>query len=303
MTLSLSPIGIVLPSDVVFTLSGSEASVGHYRLPSSVTLAAGTNSVDILVNALTDTILFNSEPLEVSASNIYLGAVSSMIEIMDTTGDNPANRVITIGNETIFLDGTVSVDLRLPNGITVLSPLTVSLSMGSSSDVSQLLGPPLIGPMVVVIPGGGNSGSFSVTASNSGTQPSQIIIDGSVTGTSISFTVNSGIVTVLDQKVNIVAALSDNGDGINDCLTISNIEKFPDNRVDIVDRYGVTIYSIEHYDNMGNNFCGVSNVGLSYHVPSGTYYYVIRLIDKRTDPNNTKEEKYYKFFEVRNSNN
>lgn len=158
----------------------------------------------------------------------------------------------------------------------------------------------MIDPSIVVIPAGSNSGSFSVTASNSGDQASNIILDGSVTDSSISFTVNPGMVTVLNQKVGIVDAVSDNGDGLNDCLVVSNIEKFPDNHVDIIDRYGRMVFSVDHYDNAGNSFCGVSNVGVLYRVvPSGTYYHIITIIDKRKDPNNTKEEKYYKFFEKR----
>lgn len=86
----------------------------------------------------------------------------------------------------------------------------------------------------------------------------------------VGFSINSGVITALNKKIEIIVAVSNNGDGINDRLTIRNIEKFPDNHVD---RYGRTVFSAEHYNNNDVSFCGVSNVGNSDHIPSGTYYF------------------------------
>ena len=296
MSLSLVPTGIILPRDVVFDLSGSLANPEHYHLPPSVTLVGGQTSVNFELEALSDTILFDSEPLVVMASNVYLNTVSSTLMLLDTTAQNSGNLVITIGNGTIFQDGTAEIGVSLPVGVSVAHAVTVSLSIGSSSDLSLLGGPPVIDP-IVVIPAGSGRGSFSITASSSSDVPTHIQVDGS----SLSFTVNPGVITVLNRKIDIIIGVSDNGDGINDCLTVSNIEKYPDNRLDIVNRQGVTVFSIAHYNNADVFFCGMSNAdGPSpYHLRDGTYYYVLTLIDKTKDKENTKEEKYYKFFEER----
>jgi hypothetical protein len=171
----------------------------------------------------------------------------------------------------------------------------VSLSINSASDLSLLAGSPAIDP-VVVIPAGSNFGSFSVTASSNSDQPAYILLDAS----SVSFTVSQGVITVINRKIDVGLGVSVNHDGLNDCLVIRNIERYPDNRVDIVDRQGVTVYSTKVYDNVDRVFCGISNVDSSaYRLPSGPYYYVVKLIDKTQDPNNTLEETFYSHFEIK----
>ncbi|MFN8407207.1 MAG: hypothetical protein U0X71_06980 [Sphingobacteriaceae bacterium] len=75
--------------------------------------------------------------------------------------------VITIGNGTIFQDGTAEIGVSLPVGVSVAHAVTVSLSIGSSSDLSLLGGPPVIDP-IVVIPAGVAGGSFVTASSSSG---------------------------------------------------------------------------------------------------------------------------------------
>ncbi|TXI14767.1 MAG: hypothetical protein E6Q66_04395, partial [Pedobacter sp.] len=292
MTLSLIPTGIFLPRDVIFNLSGSVANPEHYHLPPSVTLSGGQTSVDFEVDALSDTILFDSEPMVVTASNVYLNSVSSALTITDSTSNDASNRAISIGSGTIFQSETRQIIVSLPAGVTSVFPITVSLSINSASDLSLLAGSPAIDP-VVVIPAGSNFGSFSVTASSNSDQPAHILVDGS----SVSFTVNQGVITVINKKVGIVPGVSVNHDGINDCFIIANVDRFPDNSFNVANRQGIIVYSIKGYNNADRAFCGISNVGPAYRLPSGTYYYVFTFIDNTQDPNNTREEKFYSSFE------
>ncbi|WP_435654646.1 gliding motility-associated C-terminal domain-containing protein [Cellulophaga baltica] len=66
---------------------------------------------------------------------------------------------------------------------------------------------------------------------------------------------------------------SPNSDGINDSLTISCIESYPNNSIEIFDRYGNQVFKAERYQ---NNWSGTSKNG---DLPKGTYYYVLNLGD------------------------
>jgi len=69
-------------------------------------------------------------------------------------------------------------------------------------------------------------------------------------------------------------AFSPNGDGINDTWIIKGINSFPKSKVTVYDRNGQIVY----YDYAVSGFNGYSN---GHPVPSGTYYYIIKLNDTR----------------------
>jgi hypothetical protein len=60
---------------------------------------------------------------------------------------------------------------------------------------------------------------------------------------------------------------------------ITNIEAFPDNTVEIYNRWGVKVFEVRGYDNASNAFRGISNgratVQQSQELPVGVYYYII----------------------------
>jgi gliding motility-associated-like protein len=294
MLLSLDPAGISLPVGVTFNVSGGVASSSHYRVPSTIVFSGGQTSTLITIQALSDSILYNDELLTVVCTNVYLGSVSSSISITDATSLDPQNRVITISNGTIFQEETKQIKASLPAGITTARAIVVTLSIDPSSDFGLLSGPPVV-ESSVTIPVNGNSGLFTVSAASANVPSAKVILDGS----SSSFTIEQGVVTVLNKKLDIVLAVSSNGDGVDDCLTISNIEKYPQNTVSIFDRHGILVYQVDGYDNGVTSFCGSSNQGHVYDLPGGTYYYVIRFTDKTKDKNNTTEELFNGYFEKR----
>lgn len=63
-------------------------------------------------------------------------------------------------------------------------------------------------------------------------------------------------------------SISPNDDGDNDVWYIGNLEKYPENRVQIFNRYGQEVYSIVNYKNNWNGKY------LGNDLPAGTYYYV-----------------------------
>ncbi len=74
-----------------------------------------------------------------------------------------------------------------------------------------------------------------------------------------------------------------NGDGKHDFLEIEGIEDFPENTVKIFNRWGVMVYETESYNNINNNFRGMSKgrvtVKQDEMLPTGTYYYVIEYVN------------------------
>jgi uncharacterized repeat protein (TIGR01451 family)/gliding motility-associated-like protein len=71
-----------------------------------------------------------------------------------------------------------------------------------------------------------------------------------------------------------------NNDGLNDFFRIRGIENFPNNNVQIFNRWGVLVFERDNYNNAGNAFVGVSEgrvtVKQGEELPTGTYYYIIR---------------------------
>jgi gliding motility-associated-like protein len=70
------------------------------------------------------------------------------------------------------------------------------------------------------------------------------------------------------------AALSPNGDGINDVLTIDNISRYPENKITVMNAKGVTVFETANYDNVSKTFDGHSSLNGAM-VPQGTYFYLL----------------------------
>ncbi len=76
----------------------------------------------------------------------------------------------------------------------------------------------------------------------------------------------------------IYTGISPNGDGLNEAWEIKGIEAYPDNKVQLFDRWGNVVFEKESYNNrVENTWRGKSNKGLSkgQDLPNGTYYYQI----------------------------
>lgn len=85
--------------------------------------------------------------------------------------------------------------------------------------------------------------------------------------------------SVAHGDVKVYNLVTPNGDGMNDYFIIENINRFPNNSVEIFNRWGSRVYETKNYDSKGNVFTGVSagrsSVGGNKKLPSGTYYYIL----------------------------
>jgi gliding motility-associated-like protein len=97
-----------------------------------------------------------------------------------------------------------------------------------------------------------------------------------------------GIFTMaIVKKTNIPAsdlviynAISPNGDGINDTFNIKGIDQYPDNTIEIYNRWGVKVFEATSYNETDNLFRGYSDgrttIKKDDKLPTGTYFYTLK---------------------------
>ncbi|MBW3520371.1 gliding motility-associated C-terminal domain-containing protein [Flavobacterium sp. NKUCC04_CG] len=102
---------------------------------------------------------------------------------------------------------------------------------------------------------------------------------------------------LLDGDLVIYNAVSTNGDGINDYFLIDKIQKYPNNTVQIFNRWGVKVFETAAYDTTGNVFRGVSDgrgtLNKNEKLPTGTYYYILTYEFTDTNGSNTIKKAGY----------
>ncbi|WP_320814687.1 gliding motility-associated C-terminal domain-containing protein [Flavobacterium sp.] len=79
-------------------------------------------------------------------------------------------------------------------------------------------------------------------------------------------------------------AVSPNNDGLNDFFLIDGIDCYPNNTVEIYNKWGILIYETRGYDNNFKAFRGQSEgrstLNKNEGVPDGTYYYILKYVDE-----------------------
>lgn len=72
----------------------------------------------------------------------------------------------------------------------------------------------------------------------------------------------------------------------NEYFRITGLDKYPNNKVSIYNRWGVEVFNTRAYDTNGNVFKGLSDgrvtIQRNKELPEGTYFYVIERIDEQT---------------------
>lgn len=123
-------------------------------------------------------------------------------------------------------------------------------------------------------------GDLSLSVSH---QPGEQFSAG-ITEVAYEFTDGTSNKSVCQFQVNVIKddigfdvskAVTPNGDGINDTWELANIDKFTDNKVFVVDRWGNKVYQAHGYDNV-NAFWNATGINGS-KVPVGTYFYTIEV--------------------------
>jgi gliding motility-associated-like protein len=127
-----------------------------------------------------------------------------------------------------------------------------------------------------------NRGSVSNQATVKGSSVRGVVVEDQSDDAS-----NSGdSPTVLDLNgcsIKVMNAFSPNGDSKNARFYIRGIECYPDNTVEIYNRWGVLVFSIDQYNNNDRVFEGYSNgrstIKQTDGLPVGTYFYILKYKD------------------------
>jgi gliding motility-associated-like protein len=86
------------------------------------------------------------------------------------------------------------------------------------------------------------------------------------------------VIEITDLPLKAFEAFSPNGDGLNDYWRIEGVDFFPDNVVQVFDRFNNLVFKLEGYNNENKTWVGESNHGLiAGKLPEGIYYYAINL--------------------------
>ncbi|RMD72788.1 MAG: hypothetical protein D6818_05790, partial [Bacteroidetes bacterium] len=87
----------------------------------------------------------------------------------------------------------------------------------------------------------------------------------------------SGIVFPDDACLEVRAVITPQGDGLNDEFVIGCLEKFPENKLEIYNRWGQLVYRQQNYD---NSWKGTNQRGAE--LPAGGYFYIFEYRDPQT---------------------
>ena len=98
----------------------------------------------------------------------------------------------------------------------------------------------------------------------------------------LSMEVNDDCKVLACGNVVVHNAFSPNGDGMNDLFKIDSIDEttcYPENHVEIYNRWGILVFETDNYNNTTNAFDGTSRgrttIKQSDGLPAGTYFYII----------------------------
>ena len=185
--------------------------------------------------------------------------------------------------------GTHSVELTSTNGCVYKQSFTISEA---------------VDPVIDSVIEQGNSITVNVSG---GTAPYEYSLDQSNwKNSNVFYNVNRGVqkVRVRDSKkctvkeyefsiINLINAITPNGDGINDVLDYSDLRVKKDVKISIFDRFGKKVYSSEKQSNYIWN--GTEN-GRS--IITGTYWYVLEW----TEPDTNTKVTYKNWIIVKNRN-
>ena len=100
--------------------------------------------------------------------------------------------------------------------------------------------------------------------------------------------------SVSQDDLEIFNLVTPNADGDNDIFVIRNIELYPNNSVEIYNRWGVKVFETKGYGQNGQFFRGISEgrvtINQDSELPIGTYFYIVKYVN---DQGTNKERSGY----------
>jgi gliding motility-associated-like protein len=121
--------------------------------------------------------------------------------------------------------------------------------------------------------------SVSITALNNSTVLDETnlgtgsyTVDITDTDSTYSDTVMVGLDSDEDCVLKFYSGMTPNGDGLNDLWIIDNVELYPENKIQIFNRWGAVVWSRDNYNNTDVVWGGLNDDGTE--MTDATYFYV-----------------------------
>ncbi|TDE49288.1 gliding motility-associated C-terminal domain-containing protein [Flavobacterium sp. GT3P67] len=190
------------------------------------------------------------------------------------------------GNASEFIQ---IINVTIPNSIVTINSSICNDGEITTTNLNDLLpvGTPTNGTWIDVNNSGGLQGSI---LNASGLSARDYIFEYKINDATcprtirVTMTVNTGCggIVLACGTVLVHNAFSPNGDGINEVFVIDNIDDtvcYPDNTVEIYNRWGVLVFETKGYNNTDKAFKGFSEgratISKSSGLPAGTYFYIL----------------------------
>jgi gliding motility-associated-like protein len=242
-------------------VNGSAATSG---VGSAVALSVGLNKIVTVVTAqngtTTSTYTTYITRTAPSTNALYTSiALSPVSTLISTTGPGYLNYKSNVA----YGESSVQVISTAKDPTATITVNGLSVASGSPSQAIALNVGANTVTTVITAQDGVTTKSAIITVTRAAAPLNNLYDPISVTKPTDNVTLEDGIV--------VHQAVSPNGDGINDYLTIDGITSYPDNRLMILDRNGAMVYQTKGYDNSSKIFDGHSNINGKMQLP-GTYF-------------------------------
>ncbi|AMO20791.1 T9SS type B sorting domain-containing protein [Flavobacterium columnare] len=273
--------GTTAPLTANDTLNGALVTVG--TAPGNVQITASTvpvgsglivnpnGTVSVPANTPAGTYTVNYTICEVNnpknCSNVNSIVVVSEPTVNaqnDTFSSQKGSQGETLGN--IFTDNGNGSDLADGNQANLNNiTLTTTAWTGQKNPYIDLNGN-------VIVPSGTPSGTYTIPYKICLLTPFNTICD--------TATVTVTVHPSNNEEVVVYNHMTPNGDGDNDVFFIDGVDKFPNNSVEVYNRWGVLVYEAKGYNNNDRAFRGISSGRVTIkqleELPEGTYYYMFK---------------------------
>ncbi|MES2573885.1 MAG: gliding motility-associated C-terminal domain-containing protein, partial [Bacteroidota bacterium] len=298
-TTTTAPSGVVTTVPTVFQ---NDTVNGSPFIQSQITLTTDPIGGGIVMNAdgtitvpanapsgtypVTYTICTVATPIACSkATRIVVVAENPSIAIVktatfnDENGDGfaQANETIsyafTITNTGNTALSSISVEDPLPGLVITGGP--ISLAVGQTNDTAFTATYPITQDDINL--GSVTNQAVATGTSLLGTVVSDLSDDSSILGDQPT------VVNVSGCVIEIFNAMTLNNDPKNDRFYIRGLECYPQNTVEIYNRWGVIVFERSGYNNSDRVFKGLSEgrvtINQAQELPAGTYFYILRYTD------------------------
>ena len=261
-SVTITPTATVAASAI--TVNGITVASG--AASAAIPLVTGANTITTVVTAQDGITTFTYTVTVTRA----LSADASLYALKISTGGlvpvfaaGTLNYTRSVGNGT----STITATPTTTNAAATVTVNGMSLPSGTTSGLIALNVGTTIINIVVTAQDGITTETYTVTVTRAAPADNSLY-----QAVSVENPLTQPQLT--DDGLFVHQAVSPNGDGINDFLTIENIGNYPDNKLMIMNRNGQLVFEGKNYDNNTRVFDGHSNKTGQMQLP-GTYFYAL----------------------------